>query len=230
MIIFGETNFVEVGKSTKSMKFVVIHIQPVVRQTCSNQLYCTFVEFVKPTEQALDNHIVYKGCAVDRGEIGIELGLKSEVLDIIKANHEFHSEKYTKCFQQMLHKWLQSKPNATWKELEVALANVTRQNTTCLQSLIYMVRKMLAKNPYHITNKTTTVQLQLTIQIASCSYNFNPFMAMQLCSHNTIKHLPLRLKRLMKQSNVASCIKLCPLSCQFCSQLVITQLPNQLTS
>ena len=27
----------------------------------------------------------------------------------------------------MLHKWLQSKPNATWKELEVALTNVTRQ-------------------------------------------------------------------------------------------------------
>ena len=49
------------------------------------------------------------------------------VLEIIKANHEFHNEKYTKYFQQMLHKWLQSKPNATWKELEVALTNVTRQ-------------------------------------------------------------------------------------------------------
>ena len=59
----------------------------------------------------------------------------------------------------MLHKWLQSKPNATWKELEVALTNVARQKHNLLLVPDILVRKMLAINPYHITNKTATVEL-----------------------------------------------------------------------
>ena len=90
-------------------------------------VHCT-IESDKPTEQALNRRVVYQGYAVDWREIGIELGLKPEILDTINANHEFHSEKCIKCFQQVLYKWLQSKPTAaTWKELEVALTNVARQ-------------------------------------------------------------------------------------------------------
>ena len=88
------------------------------------------------------------------------MGLKSGVLGIIKANHEYHSEKYTSAFSKCYTSgYNQNQMQHAWKELEVALTNVTRQKHNLLLVPDILVRKMLAINPYHITNKTATVEL-----------------------------------------------------------------------
>ena len=55
-------------------------------------------------------------------DVGIELGLDLNVLDIIEKDHPQQS---VKCFQKTLDKWLNT-DDATWKTLEVALTNVNR--------------------------------------------------------------------------------------------------------
>ena len=57
-------------------------------------------------------------------DIGIELGLEFDILDIIEKDH--HQQSVT-CFQKTLDKWLKLHPDsATWKTLEVALTNINR--------------------------------------------------------------------------------------------------------
>ena len=59
-------------------------------------------------------------------DIGIELGLRFDLLDIIKRNNPLKS---TICFQKTIDKWLElNSENATWKKLEFALTNVNRTN------------------------------------------------------------------------------------------------------
>ena len=59
-------------------------------------------------------------------DIGIELGLDLDVLDIIEKDH---SQQSVKCFQKTLDKWLKLNTiDVTWKTLEVALTNVNRTN------------------------------------------------------------------------------------------------------
>jgi len=65
-----------------------------------------------------------KKYAVDWKDIGIELGLELDVLDLIEKDHPQQS---TACLQKTLNKWLKLAPNATWTALEVALTNVRRQ-------------------------------------------------------------------------------------------------------
>ena len=56
--------------------------------------------------------------------IGLNLGLKSALLNMIEADHHQHR----KCFSKMLEKWLQMDPRATWSTLELAITNANRQN------------------------------------------------------------------------------------------------------
>ena len=64
--------------------------------------------------------------ATDWYDIGIELGLELDVLDIIEKDNP---QKSVKCFQKTLDKWLKlNTDDATWKALEVALTNVNRTN------------------------------------------------------------------------------------------------------
>ena len=57
-------------------------------------------------------------------DIGIELGLELDVLEIIKTDNPQQS---VNCFQKTLDKWLKlNNDDATWKTLEVALTNVNR--------------------------------------------------------------------------------------------------------
>ena len=71
------------------------------------------------------NRHVTKKYAADWKDIGLELGLELDVLNIIKKNHPQQVED---CFQEVLNKWLKLTPTgATWKALEVALTNVRRQ-------------------------------------------------------------------------------------------------------
>ena len=57
-------------------------------------------------------------------DIGIEMGLELDVLDIIENDHPLRGAT---CFQKTLIKWLElNTDDATWKTLEVALTNVNR--------------------------------------------------------------------------------------------------------
>ena len=62
--------------------------------------------------------------AADWKDIGIELGLELDVLDLIEKDRPQQSAA---CFQKTLGMWLKSSPDITWKTLEVALTNVRRQ-------------------------------------------------------------------------------------------------------
>ena len=70
------------------------------------------------------NRYVIRKYASDWSDIGIELGLELNVLDIIEKDHPLRS---VTCFQKSLDKWLKLNTNdATWRTLEVALTNVSR--------------------------------------------------------------------------------------------------------
>ena len=72
------------------------------------------------------NRYVTRKYATDWYDIGIELGLELDVLDIIKKDNP---QDGVTCFQKSLDKWLKlNTDGATWKELEVALTNVNRAN------------------------------------------------------------------------------------------------------
>ena len=72
------------------------------------------------------NRYVTKKYATDWCDVGIELDLELELLDIIKKDNPQQS---VTCFQKTLDKWLKlNGDDATWKTLEVALTNVNRAN------------------------------------------------------------------------------------------------------
>ena len=72
------------------------------------------------------NRYVIRKYATKWHDIGIELGLNLDVLDIIEKDN---SQQSIICFQKTLDKWLKlNADNATWKNLEVALTNVNRAN------------------------------------------------------------------------------------------------------
>ena len=81
------------------------------------------IENVKPTMKDLNRYVIRK-YASDWYDIGIELGLELDVLDVVKK--DCPQESVT-CFQKTLDKWLKlNTDNVTWKTLEVALTNVNR--------------------------------------------------------------------------------------------------------
>ena len=81
-----------------------------------------FIEQSTPTMQDL-NRYVTKIYASDWKDIGLELGLQFNTLEIFSKNHQ---KECVPCFQSTLHEWLNLKPNATWRMLEVAITNVRR--------------------------------------------------------------------------------------------------------
>ena len=71
------------------------------------------------------NRYVTRKYATDWYDIGIELGLELDVLDIIKKDNPQDS---VTCFQKSLDKWLKlNNDSATWRTLEVALTNVVNR-------------------------------------------------------------------------------------------------------
>ena len=72
------------------------------------------------------NRYVTKKYATDWQDIGLELDLELDVLEIIKKDNPQQS---VTCFQKTLNKWLKlNSDSATWAMLEVALTNVNRAN------------------------------------------------------------------------------------------------------
>ena len=97
----------------------VLHLSGTV---CTISVSC--VEDNTPTMRDLNRYVTKKRYATEWKDIGIELGLTLDVLEIIRQDH--HNESVA-CFQITLDKWLKKVPNATWRMLEVAITNVTRQ-------------------------------------------------------------------------------------------------------
>ena len=57
--------------------------------------------------------------------IGLQLELKSNVLNLIEVDH-MHPNKHRECFRSTLEKWLQLDLEATWSKLELAITNANR--------------------------------------------------------------------------------------------------------
>jgi len=70
------------------------------------------------------NRYVIRKYAADWDDIGIELGLKLDILKIVKQNNPLRVED---CLKDVLDRWLKLTHNATWRALEIALTNVRRQ-------------------------------------------------------------------------------------------------------
>jgi len=71
------------------------------------------------------NRYIVKKYATDWYDIGIELGFKLRVLDVIEKDYPQQS---VNCLRKVLDKWLEATANPTWKILEIALTNVRRQH------------------------------------------------------------------------------------------------------
>ena len=70
------------------------------------------------------NRYVVKNHATDWYDIGIELGLKLNVLKTIKTDN---LQQSVDCLRETLDRWLtMNTDDATWKTLEVVLTNVNR--------------------------------------------------------------------------------------------------------
>ena len=69
------------------------------------------------------NRYVIKKYAAEWEDIGLELGLQLNTLEIFSKNHQ---KECVLCFRSTLNEWLNLKPNATWRMLEVAITNVRR--------------------------------------------------------------------------------------------------------
>ena len=58
-------------------------------------------------------------------DIGVQLGLKSSVLDLVASAHPMQDRE---CFRVTLEKWLQLNVGVTWSNLELAITNANREN------------------------------------------------------------------------------------------------------
>ncbi|XP_065900168.1 uncharacterized protein [Dysidea avara] len=76
-----------------------------------------------PTMRDLNRYVTKRKYATDWKDIGIELGLELDVLDVIEKDNPQQS---VSCLQKTLDKWLKLTPNATWRTLEITLTNVRR--------------------------------------------------------------------------------------------------------
>ena len=98
----------------RNSKLLIITILPVS---------CVTVEDDTPTMRDLNRYVVNKYAQHWKSN-GLELGLDWGVLDIVEVDNQRQS---VPCFQKILDKWLKRTPNATWRALEVALTNASRQ-------------------------------------------------------------------------------------------------------
>ena len=69
------------------------------------------------------NRYVTKKHATMWRDVGLELKLERSVL---KAIAKDNPQDTVNCFEEVLDKWLNLTPSATWKELEIVLTNANR--------------------------------------------------------------------------------------------------------
>ena len=90
---------------------------------------CIVLDDQRPDQKDLDKFLV-DYCKLWRAT-GLQLGLKSSVLDQVEADYHTLSER----FRVTLEKWLQLNVGVTWANLELAITNANRQSLG-LQPLI----------------------------------------------------------------------------------------------
>ena len=93
----------------------------MLHTACILLVYCA-IESKKPSMRDLNRYVANK-YAPNWYDIGLELGLELDVLDVIKSDHPQES---VMCFRKTLDKWLQLNTDATWRTLEVAITNARR--------------------------------------------------------------------------------------------------------
>ena len=82
-----------------------------------------FTENERPTMKDLNRYVTRK-YASDWKDIGIELGLDLDRLDIIARDNPLENKA---SLRETLYQWLKlNTDDATWKVLEIALTNVNR--------------------------------------------------------------------------------------------------------
>ena len=127
-------------------------------------MYCTtfsmlyFIENTRPTIRDLNRYVV-KNYATDWYDIGIELGLK---LNVLKTIGKDNLQQSVDCLRDTFDKWLTiNTDDATWKTLEVALTNVNRTNLG-LDPVddVYGKYVLLHRSNYGVYDKCDLVLLQ----------------------------------------------------------------------
>ena len=58
-------------------------------------------------------------------EIGLKLGLRQALLDVIKLDNP---QRHRDCFRITLQNWLELNRGGDWKTLELAITNATRES------------------------------------------------------------------------------------------------------
>ena len=89
----------------------------------------------KPEMSELNKHLV-KYCGLWRA-VGLKLGLKDDLLDMIARNNSKEKE----CFRIMLQKWLIQDARPTWNTLELAITNAQRDELSLdnlSESMLYI--------------------------------------------------------------------------------------------
>ena len=91
-----------------------------------NCIICVVLDDQRPEHKDL-NRFITSHCKHWRA-IGLQLGLKSSVLDQVEADHYGLRER----FRVTLERWLQLNVRATWANLELAITNANRESLDLL--------------------------------------------------------------------------------------------------
>ena len=84
---------------------------------------CTILDDQRPEPKDLQRFLT-DYCEHWR-DIGLQLGLKSVVLNQVASAHPMQDRE---CFRVTLEKWLQLNVEVTWENLELAITNANRVN------------------------------------------------------------------------------------------------------
>ena len=102
----------------------------------------------------INRHVVSK-FAADWKDIGLELNLENDKLNIVEKDYPGQCKV---CFQKTLDMWLKGTTNATWKKLEVALTNVRQQKVGLPVYDVYGKQELLRN-----CNKVSNMQLVVVV-------------------------------------------------------------------
>ena len=84
----------------------------------------------RPTVKELNNHVVEQ-YAIHWRQLGAELGLKDfHIANITENNASRQLRLVEHCSSQMLQKWLEINPLATWGKLDDAVKNIKSSTTS----------------------------------------------------------------------------------------------------
>ena len=84
----------------------------------------------RPTIKDLNNHVIEQ-YAICWKQLGVELGVKNyHIANITENNASRKLRQVEECCSQMLQKWLDIDPSATWAKLDDAIKKIKLSSTT----------------------------------------------------------------------------------------------------